>query len=134
MLYRSGKILTLTLFHYDLANNQLFNCNFPFSNLFFSQGHAVAGGCVLCLICDYRVMADGARIGLVETQAVSDSLELLRKLLLTYNLEVLVRHAKYKMNVIQAKLKTILFVILGSSTSFLVSAQLLVSRLFQPSS
>jgi len=33
------------------------------------NGHAVAGGCVLCLICDYRVMADGARIGLVETQA-----------------------------------------------------------------
>ena len=32
-------------------------------------GHAPAGGCVLALCCDYRIMADGPyRIGLIETQ------------------------------------------------------------------
>ncbi|XP_068673905.1 enoyl-CoA delta isomerase 1, mitochondrial-like isoform X2 [Montipora foliosa] len=33
------------------------------------NGHALAGGCVLGLACDYRIMADGPRIGLVETEA-----------------------------------------------------------------
>jgi len=33
------------------------------------NGHALAGGCVLSLACDYRVMADGSRIGMVETEA-----------------------------------------------------------------
>jgi enoyl-CoA hydratase len=33
------------------------------------NGHAIAGGCVLALQCDYRVMADGdGKIGLSETQ------------------------------------------------------------------
>ena len=35
------------------------------------QGHAMAGGCVLGLSCDYRVMAEGFRIGMVEIEAVS---------------------------------------------------------------
>jgi enoyl-CoA hydratase len=34
------------------------------------NGHAIAGGCVLALMCDYRVIVndDGVRIGLNETQ------------------------------------------------------------------
>ena len=51
----------------DLGNervNIFFWCN-------FFQGHAMAGGCVLGLSCDYRVMAEGFRIGMVEIEAVS---------------------------------------------------------------
>lgn len=33
------------------------------------NGHAMAGGCVLGLSCDYRVMAEGFRIGMVEIEA-----------------------------------------------------------------
>ncbi|KAJ7340272.1 hypothetical protein OS493_003004 [Desmophyllum pertusum] len=33
------------------------------------NGHALAGGCVLGLACDYRVMAEGFRIGMVEIEA-----------------------------------------------------------------
>ncbi|KAM7427803.1 hypothetical protein ABFA07_021127 [Porites harrisoni] len=33
------------------------------------NGHALAGGCVLSLACDYRIMAEGPTIGLVETEA-----------------------------------------------------------------
>ncbi|XP_068717225.1 enoyl-CoA delta isomerase 1, mitochondrial-like [Montipora capricornis] len=36
---------------------------------YIDLGHALAGGCVLGLACDYRIMADGPRIGLVETEA-----------------------------------------------------------------
>ena len=39
---------------------------------FLPKGHALAGGCVLGLACDYCIMADGPRIGLVETEAVSE--------------------------------------------------------------
>jgi len=35
------------------------------------QGHALAGGCVMGLACDYRVMAEDFRIGMVEIEAVS---------------------------------------------------------------
>ncbi|XP_078347719.1 enoyl-CoA delta isomerase 1, mitochondrial-like isoform X2 [Oculina patagonica] len=33
------------------------------------NGHALAGGCVLGMACDYRVMAEGFRIGMVEIEA-----------------------------------------------------------------
>jgi enoyl-CoA hydratase/carnithine racemase len=58
-------------------------------------GHAPAGGCVLALCCDYRLMARGnARIGLNETQvglAVPDAIQhLLRRLVGPYRAERLV--------------------------------------------
>ncbi|KAJ7340270.1 hypothetical protein OS493_003002 [Desmophyllum pertusum] len=34
------------------------------------NGHALAGGCVLGLACDYRLMAEGFTIGMVEIEAV----------------------------------------------------------------
>ena len=36
----------------------------------FVQGHALAGGCVMALSCDYRVMASDSSIAMVETMAV----------------------------------------------------------------
>ena len=42
---------------------------FTFDLLF--QGHAPAGGCLLSLCCDYRIMAENYGIGLNETQLVS---------------------------------------------------------------
>jgi enoyl-CoA hydratase/carnithine racemase len=58
-------------------------------------GHAPAGGCVLALCCDYRVMArGGARIGLNETQvglAVPDAIQhLMRRVVGVYRAERLV--------------------------------------------
>jgi enoyl-CoA hydratase/carnithine racemase len=58
-------------------------------------GHAPAGGCVLALCCDYRVMAHGpARIGLNETQvglAVPDAIQhLMRRVVGVYRAERLV--------------------------------------------
>ena len=41
------------------------------SSLLSLQGHALAGGCVVGLACDYRVMADGFQIGMIEIEAVS---------------------------------------------------------------
>ena len=35
------------------------------------QGHSPAGGCLLALCCDYRIMAPNYSIGLNETQLVS---------------------------------------------------------------
>ena len=50
-----------------LAARELARCPVPVAAAL--NGHAPAGGCVLALCCDYRVMADGAyRIGLNETQ------------------------------------------------------------------
>jgi enoyl-CoA hydratase/carnithine racemase len=59
------------------------------------SGHAPAGGCVLALCCDYRIMARGnARIGLNETQvglAVPDCIQhLMRRLVGPYRAERLV--------------------------------------------
>jgi enoyl-CoA hydratase/carnithine racemase len=59
------------------------------------NGHAPAGGCVLALCCDYRLMARGnGRIGLNETQvglAVPDCIQhLLRRLVGPYRAERLV--------------------------------------------
>ena len=34
------------------------------------QGHALAGGCVLALVCDYRVLAQDSNMAMVETLAV----------------------------------------------------------------
>jgi enoyl-CoA hydratase/carnithine racemase len=49
------------------AARALANCPVPVAAAI--AGHAPAGGCVLSLCCDYRVMADGPyRIGLNETQ------------------------------------------------------------------
>ncbi|MEO6227268.1 MAG: enoyl-CoA hydratase/isomerase family protein [Thermomonas sp.] len=49
------------------AARALANCPVPVAAAI--AGHAPAGGCVLALCCDYRVMADGPyRIGLNETQ------------------------------------------------------------------
>jgi enoyl-CoA hydratase/carnithine racemase len=58
-------------------------------------GHAPAGGCVLALCCDYRIMALGpSRIGLNETQvglAVPDAIQqLLRRVVGTYRAERLI--------------------------------------------
>jgi enoyl-CoA hydratase/carnithine racemase len=58
-------------------------------------GHNPAGGCVLALCCDYRVMADGPfRIGLNETQVgliVPDAIQyLLHRIVGTYRAERLV--------------------------------------------
>jgi enoyl-CoA hydratase/carnithine racemase len=58
-------------------------------------GHAPAGGCVLALCCDYRIMARGsARIGLNETQvglAVPDAIQhLMRRVVGVYRAERLV--------------------------------------------
>jgi len=58
-------------------------------------GHAPAGGCVLALCCDYRVMALGpSRIGLNETQvglAVPDAIQqLMRRVVGTYRAERLI--------------------------------------------
>ncbi|MDH5832453.1 enoyl-CoA hydratase/isomerase family protein [Luteimonas kalidii] len=50
-----------------LAARTLAGCPVPVAAAI--DGHAPAGGCVLALCCDYRVMADGEyRIGLNETQ------------------------------------------------------------------
>src|SRR3546814_8063395 len=50
-----------------LAARELAACPVPVAAAI--NGHAPAGGCVLALCCDYRVMADGPyRIGLHETQ------------------------------------------------------------------
>jgi len=50
-----------------LAARELAACPVPVAAAL--NGHAPAGGCVLALCCDYRVMADGPyRIGLNETQ------------------------------------------------------------------
>ncbi len=50
-----------------LAARELAACPVPVAAAI--NGHAPAGGCVLALCCDYRVMADGPfRIGLNETQ------------------------------------------------------------------
>jgi enoyl-CoA hydratase/carnithine racemase len=59
------------------------------------SGHAPAGGCVLALCCDYRVMARGnARVGLNETQvglAVPDAIQhLMRRVVGVYRAERLV--------------------------------------------
>jgi enoyl-CoA hydratase/carnithine racemase len=56
------------------------------------DGHAPAGGCVLALCCDYRVMAEGEfRIGLNETQvglAAPDAIQhLMRRVVGTYRAE-----------------------------------------------
>ena len=52
---------------------QAWQCyKFIYMTFFLPKGHALAGGCVLGLACDYRIMADGPRIGLVETEAVSE--------------------------------------------------------------
>lgn len=49
------------------AARALANCPVPVAAAI--AGHAPAGGCVLALCCDYRIMADGPyRIGLNETQ------------------------------------------------------------------
>jgi enoyl-CoA hydratase/carnithine racemase len=49
------------------AARALANCTVPVAAAL--AGHSPAGGCVLALCCDYRVMADGPyRIGLNETQ------------------------------------------------------------------
>lgn len=58
-------------------------------------GHAPAGGCVLALCCDYRVMARGPfKIGLNETQvglAVPDAIQhLMRRVVGTYRAERLI--------------------------------------------
>lgn len=58
-------------------------------------GHAPAGGCVLALCCDYRVMARGpSRIGLNETQvglAVPDAIQqLMRRVVGTFRAERLI--------------------------------------------
>jgi enoyl-CoA hydratase/carnithine racemase len=58
-------------------------------------GHAPAGGCVLALCCDYRIMALGpSRIGLNETQvglAVPDAIQqLMRRVVGTYRAERLI--------------------------------------------
>lgn len=58
-------------------------------------GHAPAGGCVLALCCDYRIMARGpSRIGLNETQvglAVPDAIQqLMRRVVGTYRAERLI--------------------------------------------
>jgi enoyl-CoA hydratase/carnithine racemase len=58
-------------------------------------GHAPAGGCVLALCCDYRIMARGTgRIGLNETQvglAVPDAIQhLMRRVVGTYRAERMV--------------------------------------------
>ena len=58
-------------------------------------GHSPAGGCVLALCCDYRVMADGPfRIGLNETQvglAVPDAIQhLLRRIVGAHRAERLI--------------------------------------------
>jgi len=50
-----------------LAARELARCPVPVAAAL--NGHAPAGGCVLALCCDYRVMADGPyRVGLNETQ------------------------------------------------------------------
>src|SRR3546814_17287786 len=50
-----------------LAARELAACPVPVAAAI--NGHAPAGGCVLALCCDYRVMADGpSRIGLNEPQ------------------------------------------------------------------
>ncbi len=49
------------------AMMRVFSCEKPIVAAI--NGHAIAGGCVLALECDWRVMVDeGARIGLNETQ------------------------------------------------------------------
>jgi enoyl-CoA hydratase len=49
------------------AMMRVFSCEKPIVAAI--NGHAIAGGCVLALQCDWRVMVDdGARIGLNETQ------------------------------------------------------------------
>lgn len=58
-------------------------------------GHNPAGGCVLALCCDYRVMAEGSfRIGLNETQvalAVPDAIQyLMRRIIGTHRAERLI--------------------------------------------
>lgn len=43
-----------------------------FTVIHIPQGHAIAGGCLMALACDYRIMSEGKyRIGLNETQVVS---------------------------------------------------------------
>ena len=47
-------------------------CDIAFRGiLVFIQGHSPAGGCLLAMCCDYRIMAPNFTIGLNETQLVS---------------------------------------------------------------
>ncbi len=53
-----------------LQINQIFNRfeDLPFPTVAAISGVALGGGFEMCLVCDYRVMADSAQVGLPETQ------------------------------------------------------------------
>jgi Delta3-Delta2-enoyl-CoA isomerase len=54
--------------HFTRTMTRMFACEKPIVAAI--NGHAIAGGCVLALMCDWRICVDdpGARIGLNETQ------------------------------------------------------------------
>lgn len=56
------------ILHFSRAMTRVFSCGKPI--VAAVNGHAIAGGCVLALMCDWRIAADDAaiRIGLNETQ------------------------------------------------------------------
>lgn len=68
LLSLSGRAALLAAWEqFFLAARELAQCPVPVAAAL--NGHAPAGGCVLALCCDYRVMANGPyRIGLNETQ------------------------------------------------------------------